>query len=76
VTTHDWCRSHTPLVNTWIETANANLKAGKKPKVFKKRQTKEVNRLIATQLTDTKQAIITSVHPRVLLGELRQKNAR
>ena len=36
---------------------------GKKPKTFKKRQTKEVNRLIATQLTDTEQAIITSVHP-------------
>jgi hypothetical protein len=36
---------------------------GKKPKAFKKKQTREVNRLIATQLTDTEQAIITSVHP-------------
>ena len=63
VSIYDWCRSYTPLVNTWIETANANLKVGKKPKTFKKRQTKEVRRLIATQLTDTEQAIITSVHP-------------
>ena len=63
VTMHGWCRSCTPLVNIWTETANANLKAGKKPKVFKKRQTTEVNRLIATQLTDTEQATITSVHP-------------
>jgi hypothetical protein len=63
VATCDWCRSYTPLVNAWIETANANSKAGKKPKVFKKKQTKEVNRLIATQLTDTEQATISSVHP-------------
>jgi hypothetical protein len=70
VTTCDWCRSYTPLVNTWIETANANLKAGKKPKVFKKRQTREVNRLIATQLTDAEQAIITSVHPAYTSGVL------
>ena len=63
VTIYDWCRSYTPMINAWVETANANLKAGKKPKKFKKSKIKEVNRLIATQLTDNEQAIITSVHP-------------
>jgi len=51
------------MVNSWVETANANLKAGKRLRKFRKSKTKEVNRLIATQLTDTEQAIITSAHP-------------